>query len=235
MKVFEQKSAYVVDAQGHTRSLRKVIKGYHSNYNGKRRLKKQVKILRIGSWNVGGTMIGRGREIVDVMERRNIEILCVRDTKWKGNTARQLGNVYKLLYSGYDTKTNGAEIVLSMKVMDKMAEVDGYSERIMGVKLTLGKELWNVISVYAPQIGREDMGGGKSFVEELEDMIRKIPGNETIIGGDFNAHLGEWNRDYREQHGQHGYGNSNGEGEQWLEMMEMNKLFALNTCFKKRR
>ena len=112
-----------------------------------------------------------------------------------------------------------------------MAEVDGYSDSIMGVKLTLGKELWNVISVYAPQIGREDMGGERSFVEELEDMIRKIPGNETIIGGDFNAHLGEWNRDYR----QHGYGNSNGEGEQWLEMMEVNKLCAINTCFKKRR
>ena len=91
-----------------------------------------------------------------------------------------------------------------------------------------------VISVYASQVGRT-WEKKESFVEELEHMIRKIPGNETlIIGGDLNAHLGEWNKDYREKHGQHGYGNSNEEEELWFEMMEANKPCAINTCFKKR-
>ena len=60
------------------------------------RLKKQVDVLRIGSWNVG-TMTGRGREIVDVMMRRRVGILCVQGTKWKGNCSRQLGSGYKLI------------------------------------------------------------------------------------------------------------------------------------------
>ena len=56
------------------------------------------------------------------------------------------------------------------------------------------------------------MGGERVFVEELERMIRKIPGNETsIIEGDLNAHLEEWNKDYREEHEQNGYDNKNKE------------------------
>ena len=54
-------------------------------------------------------MTGRGRDVVDVMERK-VKILCVEGTKWKGSTARQLGNGYKLFYSGYDKK-NGVGIV----------------------------------------------------------------------------------------------------------------------------
>ena len=54
-------------------------------------LKKKVDNLRIGSLNIG-TMTGRGRETVDAMSRRRVEILCVQETKWSGKSARQLGN-----------------------------------------------------------------------------------------------------------------------------------------------
>ena len=41
---------------------------------------KKVNNLRIGTWNVG-TLTGKGREIVDVMERRKVRILCIQETK----------------------------------------------------------------------------------------------------------------------------------------------------------
>ena len=40
------------------------------------------KEMRFGSWNVG-TMTGKGREMVDVMKRRKIDVLYVQETRWK--------------------------------------------------------------------------------------------------------------------------------------------------------
>lgn len=92
-----------------------------------------------------------------------------------------------------------------------------------------------MISLYTPQFGRT-WEEKETFVEGLEEMIRKLPWNETLIsGGDFNAHLGESNKDYTEEHDQQGYGSGNDEGDLRLEMMQANLLCAINTCFKKRK
>ena len=74
----------------------------------------RLKILvRVGTSNVG-TMTGRGRELADLMERRNVRVLCVQETRWKGNKARELGGDCKLFYSGADERgRNGVGIILS--------------------------------------------------------------------------------------------------------------------------
>ena len=191
------------------------------------RLKKQVETLRVGSWTVG-PVTGKGREVVDVMERRKVEILCVQETKWKGNSARKMGNGYKLLFSGSNTKANGVGIMMNKKMAYKVVEVERYSDRIMRVKLSIGKGIWNVISVYAPQAGRS-WEEKETFVEELEEMLRTSVNQFLVIGGDSNPHLGEKNEDYTEEHGNHGYGSRNDERDLWLEMMQANHLVAINT------
>ena len=51
---------------------------------GRREERKDMKIeLKVGSLNVG-TMTGKSREIVYLMERRNVDVLCVQETRWKG-------------------------------------------------------------------------------------------------------------------------------------------------------
>ena len=61
-----------------------------------------------------GSMTGRGRELADMMERMKVGVLCVQETRWKGNKARELGGDYKLFYSGADERgRNGVGIVLS--------------------------------------------------------------------------------------------------------------------------
>ena len=57
---------------------------------GGRRVKRQREVwkgkrslIRVGTLNIG-TMTGRGRELADLMERRNVDILCLQETKWKG-------------------------------------------------------------------------------------------------------------------------------------------------------
>ena len=56
-----------------------------------------------------------------------------------------------------------------------------------------------------------------------------------VVGGDFNAHVGEWNPEYLEEHGQHGFGLGNKEGERLLESLQALELFAVNTGFKKKQ
>ena len=70
-------------------------------------LKKMVeRNVKIGSWNVV-SMTGRGRELVEVCKRRNIGILYVQETKWTGKSARELGEGFKILYSGEKSSRNG--------------------------------------------------------------------------------------------------------------------------------
>jgi hypothetical protein len=47
--------------------------------------------IRIGSWNVG-SLIGKLRELVDATSMRRVNILCVQETKWKGQKAKEVEN-----------------------------------------------------------------------------------------------------------------------------------------------
>ena len=52
--------------------------------------------IRVGTLNIG-TMTGRGRELADLMKQRNVDILRLQETKWKGNKARNIEGGCKLL------------------------------------------------------------------------------------------------------------------------------------------
>ncbi len=82
--------------------LKKIVGNKTKNWKKKPR-------IRIGNWNIG-SLTGKGRELVDVMQRRNIKILCIQETKWKGNSARKnmrriqsvlCWRKYKEKWSGY--------------------------------------------------------------------------------------------------------------------------------------
>ena len=92
---------------------------------GRSRLKTLVRV-RVGTLNVG-SMTGRGRELADLTERRKVVVLCrlcVQETRWKGNKARELGGDCKFVYSGADERgRNGVGIVLSKEFKDNVVSV----------------------------------------------------------------------------------------------------------------
>ena len=49
--------------------------------------KEQRRKIRVGSWNIG-TMTRKGRELVEVMKKRKLEMLCMQETRWGGNSGR---------------------------------------------------------------------------------------------------------------------------------------------------
>ena len=55
--------------------------------------------IRLGSWNVG-SLTGRLRELVDPAIRRRVNILCIQETKWKGQKAKYVEDSgFKLWYT----------------------------------------------------------------------------------------------------------------------------------------
>ena len=98
-------------------------------------------------------MTGKGSEILDMMDRRKVDILCVQETQRKGSKARELGNGYKLYFDGLGKKRNGIGIILKPELTKGVIEVRRVSDRVLEMKLEIGKELINVVSTHAPQVG----------------------------------------------------------------------------------
>ncbi|XP_066943490.1 uncharacterized protein [Macrobrachium rosenbergii] len=107
--------------------------------------------MRIGNWNVG-SLTGKGRELFDVMQRRKIMILCIQETKWKGKSARKLGEGYKVYYTGEDTRRNGMGIILHPDLRENVTEVQRISDRHMGLKFVKDKRVYGISSQHTPLI-----------------------------------------------------------------------------------
>ena len=96
------------------------------------------------SWNVG-SLTGKGKELVDEMKRRRIDIMGIQETKWGGNSARVLGDGYKVIYSGEVNKRNGVGVVVAEEWTKGVVSVDRVSDRLLAVKLRAGScylSLW---------------------------------------------------------------------------------------------
>ena len=59
-----------------------------------------------------GTMTGKASKLVDMIQKRKVDILCAQESRWKGSKARSLGAGFKPFYHGVDGKKNGACIIL---------------------------------------------------------------------------------------------------------------------------
>ena len=93
--------------------------------------------------------------------------------------------------------------------IDSVVNLVKVNERIMYVKLVIGKQIVNVV-------------------------LSGIPKQESIfIGGDMNAHVGRDADGYGGVHGGMGFGTINAEGERILEFGDAVGMVVCNTFFKK--
>ncbi|XP_071709150.1 uncharacterized protein [Rutidosis leptorrhynchoides] len=188
--------------------------------------------IRVGSWNVG-TLTGKRIELVDIFLKCKVEIVCVQETRWKGQEAVDFNN-YRLWYSGSRTARNGVGILLGPTHKDHVVDVGRFSDRIMSVTFIINEEKFTVISAYAPHVGLGE-AEKESFWELLDEVVRGCPADHRlIIGGDLNGHIGAEVEGYRGAHGGFGYGVRNEEGRSILEFAIAHDLVVANSFFKKR-
>ena len=110
--------------------------------------------MQTESLNIG-TMTGKSRELADLMKTRRIDVMCLQETRWGGNKARELGDGCKLFYSGGKKARNGVGICVRDH-QDKVLEVCRTSDRVMAVKIVLSDNIWTIVSAYAPQVGCDE-------------------------------------------------------------------------------
>ena len=165
----------------------------------------------MGTLNIG-TMTGRERELADMTERRNVDILCLQETKWKGSKARNFGGGCKIFYNGADERKNGIGIVVKEELVESVLEVKRVSNRLMAMKLEVNGSILNIVSAYAPQVDNS-MEEKNDFWKDLDGLIESISKEERIVlGADLNGHVGEGNIRDEEIMGRYGAGKRNKEG-----------------------
>ena len=105
-----------------------------------------------GIWNVG-TLKGRSRKVLE-----RVKVCCIQETWWKGDGARVIrtatGEKYKLLWKGCAEGLNGVGVIIAEEFIDKVVKVVRIYDRLMMVKVLVGQCLVNIVSAYAPQVGR---------------------------------------------------------------------------------
>ena len=126
-----------------------------------------------------------------MMEQRNVDILCLQETKWKGSKARNIGGGCKIFYNGAAGRKNGIGIVLKEELAESVVEVKSVSDRLMAIKLEVKGSILNIVSTYAPQV-KNSMEEKNDFWEDLDGLIESISKEERIVCGvDLNGHVGE--------------------------------------------
>ena len=118
-----------------------------------------------------GTMTGRERELVDLMEQTNVDILCLQKTKWKGSKARNIGGGCKLFYNRVDGRKNG--IVVREELAESVLVVKRVSNKLMAMKLQVKGSILNIIGAYAPQVNNS-MKKKNDFWEDLDGLIGSV-------------------------------------------------------------
>ena len=102
-------------------------------------------------------------------------MLVFCETKWVGEKSRIIEPWgYKLWYTGRDRNHNGMGVVINKQLLEDVVEVRRKGDRILLVKLILGKEIFNVISVYVPQV-RLDESSKRQFWEDLDEIVQGYP------------------------------------------------------------
>ena len=108
------------------------------------------------------------------------------------------------------------------------------SDRIILIRMTIGKTVFVFVCVYAPQANLSEFKKDR-FYQMLQCTVAKIPASEQLfVCGDWNGHTGSQSTGFEEVHGGQAIGKSNTEGERVLEFAFANELVVGNTWVKKK-
>jgi hypothetical protein len=164
-----------------------------------------------------------------------VNILCVHETKWKGQKTKDVEDTgFKLWYTENTSTKNDVGIVLDKSLKDGVVDIKCQGDMIILVKLLVGDFVFNVISAYAPQIGLNESVKMR-FWEELDALVSSVLISENhFIGGDLNGHVGSIRVGFDGVHEGFGYGSRNQEGEGILNFALVYDLIVANTLFRKK-
>ena len=130
--------------------------------------------------------------------------------------------------------TGGVGILLSAEQVEKVFDINRVSDCIIMIKLAIGNKIITVLSCYAPQVGLDNIIKD-TFYDQLEDTIRKVGADETlVICGNLNGHIVKQVNGNEGIHSGYGYDIRNKESEHILEFAIVHNLVVGNSYFTKK-
>jgi len=191
------------------------------------------KMLKIGTWNVRSLLsAGKLANVIQEMERLNINVLGLSETKWPGTKTFESNNHIIFCSGGEDNKpqTYGTAIIIPKYLKNSVLNFIPFSERMAMIQLAGDKVNFNIIQVYAPTASKSD--------QEIEDFYSQLKqlGTSTkkhdinIVMGDFNAKVGKGK--VADIIGDYGLGTRNERGDRLLQFCTEENFSIMNTWFK---
>ena len=202
------------------------------------KLLKTNQILTIGTMNVQ-TLQKQGQiyELITSAMTTKQDIICIQEHRYIHDDIpireQRFENWILLICSLWRNSINasngGIGMLVNQCTYNTISSVEMITPRIM-VTSFQGNPQTTVISCYSPTMVSNETDAQR-FYSDLSSLIRQVPKhNILIIGGDFNAHLGQ-NDSFKLSYHQ----NSNRNGEMFKNLLLENKLLCLNTHFQKRQ
>lgn len=189
-------------------------------------------VLKIGTWNVRSMYEpGRMHNAIREMQRLNIDILGISDTRWPDSG--QLNTTNGIMYFSGNDEThhrNGVAILVARNVIPSVIGFTPISDRIILLQLQTNKAKVNIIQIYAPTADKPDEEI-ELFYDNLQSVLSSTKTRDaTIIIGDFNAKIGKGRCD--KYVGEYGLGTRNERGDRLLEFCQTNNYIITNTFYK---
>ena len=134
---------------------------------------------------------------------------------------------------GGKVRSDGVGMFVAEKWVDSVMKVERHSERVLILKMILDNSLINVLTVYAPHLGKPEEEK-ENFWNELFHLVSCIPQNEMVVlTGNMNGHVVSNSVGYDGTHGGYGFGDRNADGSRILDFADGLNLVICNTLFMK--
>jgi len=119
--------------------------------------------------------------------------------------------------------------IINKQLLEDIVEIKRKGDKILLVKFILGREIFNIISVYVPQVGFDE-STKRQFWEDLDWIRQGIPIREKLlICGHFNGHVGTNRYGFDSVHGGFDFGRGNELGNSILNFVLSYDLILANT------
>ena len=190
---------------------------------------------RLGFWNVR-TMFETGKlaQATSEMNRYNLHILGVSESKWTGIGRQRTGTGETILYFGGDDNMHFEGVTIIMKKgleILSLMEWKPVNSRIINVRLRGRLNNMSIIQCYAPT-NYGDKEDKNLFHEQLQAELEEIPRhNVSIVMGDMNAKVGGDNLGVERTMGRHGCGTMNYNGKRLVDFCADNSMVIGGTLF----
>lgn len=119
------------------------------------------------------------------------------------------------------------------ELMEDVIEVRRITLRIMLIGILIGGKLFNMFSVYAPQVGRADEQN-EEFWGVLDDEMAGLK-NEVFVGGELNGYLGQSRDGFEAVMGVYGFGERNRRGKIYLRFVRAGDWFRKHYVQERKR